>query len=182
MPPAVPQEVLQYLSSEDGLFRADLVQQRPDVTAMLQDPTVRSELLRWLATPEARQEGMAGLTANSLAHVRTSIEAGDRARITELAEALSQHPNYLVRLRSYELLLTLSFPSKDQPRMEALLSSMLGDPHDIVRSQAVRQIARASDAGVNLQHLLRAWHQQAPERGLVGTESYELAQRALNVG
>jgi hypothetical protein len=171
MDPEVPEVVAMYLASDSALFRTQLRRDHPQLDQLLAAPETRRALLRWL-TAEARTAGEHDLLASILGHLRAGVEESEADTI----RPFTLHPVPVVRLRAYELLLTLYFPTENRPALLALLQSMLVDEDDGVRAAAARYVERA-DAGPNLAAFLTGWLGAAEARGWSGSESHRLVVR-----
>lgn len=170
----LPASLRDYLSSSDQLFRAALQQQYPGLERSLPSARVRSAVVAWLAGDEAPRDEFAEVAANALDFIRTRARASE-ARI---ARRFVLHPHPLVRLRADEFLLTLYFPNRNPNAMLSILQSMLLDPADLVRAQAVRYAERIG-IGPELRMLLQQWLDLARAQGFASTEGVELAERLV---
>lgn len=171
----LPDDFRAYLSSSDKLFRAQLLQERPLLAEELKDPSVRTALLAWIASSEAKGASLNAMRSNALEFLRTGASPEEADVVRRFL--LDLDPN--VRLGAFEFLLTLYFPDKDPEALLMLLHSMLMDPSDLVRSQAVHYIERSGLAG-RLRDFLRSWLDAAAARGWDTGEDYELVSRLVD--
>lgn len=170
----LPDAVRDYLSSGDSLYRATLQQQYPNLQRVLTRADARSAVATWLAGEEALRDELAEVAANALEFIRPAARAADAS----IARRFVLHPHALVRLRADELLLTLYFRNRNREATLLLLQSMLLDPADLVRAQAVRHAERVG-VDSTLRTLLQGWLNLARAQGFAATESAELAERLL---
>lgn len=170
----IPPEVKQYLSSDDDLLRARLVQQYPRLQETVDDPKTRVAILEWLASDEAHEKSSAGFASACLKFLRAKASQNE----APIVKTFLLHTDSHVRLRAYEFLLTLFFREKDREAMLGLLHSMLSDSDDMVRAQSARYIERTGAAD-ELQDHLQRWHLDALSRGWRGTQSFELVEHLL---
>lgn len=171
---SIPTVVTAYLSSEDKLRRAQLLADHPELGQLLEDPSTRTELVDWLRTDEADEPESAPLVAGVLMFLRTAAAAHEAAVI----RPFTLHPDPIVRLRAYEILLTLYFPDRNPDALLLVLQSMLSDPHDGVRAQGARYVERAG-AVAELAPFLTGWTRKAREREWDEGESAEVVDRLL---
>lgn len=173
---ALPENIQKYLTVwNDTLARSTLLEEQPELTGLMDEPSTRQTLLDWLAGSESLEPQNVLLTANSLQLLRPQAQSSDAPVVRKLL----MHPEALVRLRTYEFLLTLYFPDKNPEALIMLLNSMLMDADDTIRTQGVRYIQRAN-AVAELHDFLVSWQQAATARGWLTSESYELVQQLLN--
>jgi hypothetical protein len=170
----IPSELKQYLSSEDRLYRARVLEQYPGLQQILENPGTRELIVSWLSSDEAHDKPSAELAASSLKFLRPNARQDDAPVI----RTFLLHADGYVRLRAYEFLLTLYFPDKNREAMLLLLHNMLSDSDDMVRSQGARYIERAGAAS-ELAESLRRWQKNAVSQGWQGTESFELVEGLL---
>jgi len=170
----IPEEVRAYLSSDDALMRAQLLQTYPSLQQTLSDPQTRTALLSWLASDEAWQPDATGFVAHALAYLRVGAKQDE----APIVRTFLVHTDAHVRLRAYEFLLSLYFPDRNPEAMFLLLHGMLLDGDDTVRAQAAHYIERANAVG-ELRGFLESWRKVAPSRGWDGSESFELVERLL---
>lgn len=172
----LPENIQKYLTVwNDTLARGMLLEEQPELTNLLDDPSTRHTLLQWLAGVESLDPQNALLTANALQFLRPSATSSDLSIVRKLL----MHSDTIVRMRTYEFLLTLYFPDKNPEAMLMLLNSMLMDSDDTIRTQGVRYIQRAN-AVAELRDFLMSWQQAAASRGWLDSDSYELVQQVLN--
>lgn len=169
-------EVKAYLASGDALVRAQLLQNYPQLRERLDSPDTIAKLLEWLSGNEPWLEANTALTINVLSFLRAHAKESDAAPL----KALLLHPNALVRLRTYEYLLTLFFPDKNREALFMLFHGMLSDQSEQVRIEGVSYLERAHAVG-ELKPFLERWMKAAEERGLRNSESYERIERLLGL-
>ncbi|MCB0088458.1 MAG: hypothetical protein KDE54_11140 [Caldilineaceae bacterium] len=173
---ALPENIQKYLTVwNDTLARGVLLDEQPELAGLMDEPNTRQTLLDWLAGSESLAPQNARLTANALQFLRPQAQSSD----APIVRKLLMHPDAIVRLRTYEFLLTLYFPDKNPEALIMLLNSMLMDADDTIRTQGVRYIQRAN-AVTELRDFLVSWQQAAAGRGWLNSESYELVQQLLN--
>lgn len=170
----IPIAVHEYLAVNDSLARAQLFQSHPDLKLVLADPRTRAAVLDWLGTEEAWEPSRSSFVANCLAFLRAGAQQDDE----QVVRAFLLHEDPFVRLRAYELLLTLYYPEHNRNAMFLLLHGMLSDPDDRVRVSAAAYIQGVGAAG-ELKGFLQRWLKLAPERGWEGTESFEMVERLV---
>lgn len=170
----IPAEVREYLSVNDSLARLQLFQDHPGLKDLLEASGTRAALLDWLGGEEAWEESRSTFVVSCLELLRSTAQPSDE----QIVRAFLLHPNPFVRLRAYELLLTLYYPETNRNAMFLLLHGMLSDADDRVRVSAAAYIQGIGAAG-ELKSFLERWLKLAPERGWQGTESYELVERLL---
>lgn len=170
----IPNDVKQYLASEDPLYRAHLLEQHPSLQRTLEDPATRDLIVGWLSSDEAHEKQFTELAGACLKFLRPNA----RPEKAPVIRTFLLHPNALVRLRAYEFLLTLYFPDKNREAMVLMLHSMLSDRDDTIRSQGARYIERAGVAP-ELKDFFRHWKEMAVSQGWQGTESFELVEGLL---
>jgi hypothetical protein len=171
---SLPPAVAAYLSSEDGLQRAQLTADHPELQALLRDAGTRLAVLDWLHSDEAQRPESTPLVAGSIGFLRTAAQPDEAAAL----RPYTLHREAKVRLRAYEFLLTLYFPDRNPDALLLVLQSMLSDPDDGVRSQGGRYVERAGAAG-ELAPFLARWSREAPERDWNAGESAEVVNRLL---
>jgi hypothetical protein len=169
----VPEAVAMFLASDSALFRTQLRQEHPELDQQLAAADTRRAMLRWLQSDD-RTPDEPDLVASILGHIRAGADESEADTI----RPLTLHPVPLVRLRAYEFLLTLYFPTENRPALLALLQTMLIDDDDAVRAAAARYVER-SGAAANLDAYLRQWLGSAEGRGWSGTESHRLVVRLI---
>jgi hypothetical protein len=167
----LPDSVTMYLASDSALFRSQLRQDHPELDQQLAAPETRRAMLHWMQSDD-RTPDDPDLIATILGHLRAGADQSEADTI----RPFTLHATPLVRLRAFEFLMTLYFPSENRPALLALLQTMLVDDDDGVRAAAARYVERA-DAAVNLAAYLRQWLGTAEGRGWVGTESHRLVSR-----
>lgn len=167
-------EIREYFSSGDDCHRASILERYPDLKETLREKETRSAILDWLATDEAHAESFTELVFNLLEYIRVGVSENEVSTIRPFL----LNPNPAVRLRSYEVLLTLYFPDKNKEALFVLLHSMLSDDDEMIRAQAVNYIERAN-ATKELLPFLERWRKMAIERGWSKKESFELVERLL---
>jgi hypothetical protein len=170
----VPDEVQQYLSSRDGLFRAALQSQYPNLQARLSDPAVRDAVAAWLASDEALNEGSVDLLMNALEYLRPTATEADGAAV----RSLLMHMEPFVRLAAYNFLVSLYFPDKNRQALLMVLNGMLSDEADAIRQRGAEYVERAG-AGAELKLFLQRWLQTASARGWMDTDTYRLIDRLV---
>ncbi len=169
-----PDQVKEYLASDDALVRKQLFQREPGLQQTLADPETRAAILNWLADDQAWEPSVEGLIQNCLIFLQGDASVSEDKTV----RSFLLHPNPYVRLRAYEFLLSLYFPDKNREALFLLLHGMLSDSDDAVRTQAARYIERAG-AVEELSQFLERWYKTAPNLGWEGTESFELVGRLL---
>jgi len=172
---AIPQEAREYLSAGDGLGRASVQQRHPNVQETLGLPATRAAIVAWLADDEAAAPSNAGFATRCLQHL------GPKAAPHEapVVRRFLLHTSASVRTVAYEFFIVLYFPDKNREALYMLLNTMVVDPEDAVRAQAMRYIERA-DAIEELRPFLTLWRARAYQSGWGGTSAYELANRLLD--
>ncbi len=170
----IPTEVREYLSVNDSLARLQLFQNHPGLKDLLEDPQTRAAVLDWLGSEEAWEGSRSTFVVSCLELLRPAAQPSDE----QIVRAFLLHPDPFVRLRAYEILLTLYYPEHNRNAMFLLLHGMLSDPDDRVRVSAASYIRGVGAAG-ELEGFLRRWLKLAPEKGWEGSESFELVQQLL---
>lgn len=165
----IPAEVREYLTAGDGLGQIAVEEAHPDVKRTLADPRTRVAILNYLATDKPWQEPSPGFIINALAFLQGGAAAGE----IPVIRPYLLHPIAVVRLRAYEFLLSVYFPTQAREPLLLLLQNMLLDPDDVVRAQAVRYAQRANAVG-ELKEFLKRWYKLAPSRRWDATESFDL--------
>jgi hypothetical protein len=171
---SIPPAVRAYLSSEDGLRRAQLSADHPELAEQLADPATRQALLDWLRSDEAQYPEAAPLVAGNIAFLRTAAEPGEASTL----RPYTLHPDPAVRLSAFEFLLTLYFPDRNPDALLMVLQSMLADADDAVRTHGARYVERAGAAS-ELAPFLARWAREAPDRDWQAGESAEVVGRLL---
>ena len=170
----IPDAVRSYLATEDALARAQLVADHPEIEAVLADDDTRRAILDWLSEAEAHRPENTSLVAGSLEFLRSGAGPQDAAAV----RSYTLHPDSGVRLRAFELLLTLYFPDRNRDALLMVLQSMLTDADDLVRTAGARYVDRAG-AAPELGAFLAGWTQEAPARDWHTGESAEVVDRLL---
>ena len=171
----LPESVRSYLATEDALARAQLVADHPEIEAVLADAATRQTILDWLSGAEAQHPEHTSLVLGSLEFLRSGADPQDAAAV----RSYTLHPDAGVRLRAFELLLTLYFPDRNREALLMVLQAMLTDADDRVRSAGARYVDRAG-AAAELGTFLAGWSQQASARDWHTTESAEVVDRLLS--
>ena len=167
----LPDPVMEYLASDSAIYRTQLRRDHPELDQQLGSSETRQAMLRWLGS-EDRTPDEPDLIATVLGHMRADAQESE----AETIRPLTLHAAPVVRLRAFEFLLTLYFPTANRPALIALLQTMLVDDADEVRAAAARYVERADAAG-DLASYLRQWLGAAEARGWVGTESHRQVGR-----
>lgn len=170
----IPTEVREYLAVNDSPARVQLFQSHPDLKDLLEDPRTRAVILDWLGSEEAWDKSRSSFVSNCLEFLRPGAQQSDE----QMVRAFLLHEDPFVRLRAYELLLTLYYPEHNRNAMFLLLHGMLSDPDDRVRVSAAAYIQGVGAAG-ELKGFLQRWLKLAPEKGWEGSESFEMVDRLL---
>ncbi|WP_020669586.1 hypothetical protein [Amycolatopsis nigrescens] len=156
----IPPLVRSYLATDDGMVRNQLLTEHPEVQEQLTDPRTRRAVLDWLGGEEARQAGLAGFVAGCLSYLRTHAVPEEAVEV----RPFTLHPEPVVRVKAYEVLLTLYYPDKNREALLMVLQAMLADPADAVRTQGAHFVASA-DARQELDAFLAGWAREAPGKG-----------------
>ena len=172
---SIPPEVMDYLSSNDSLLRAQLFQRYPNLQQTLDDPSTRNAVLGWLAGGEAWEEKMTHFTMNCLKYLRAKATADE----SQIIRSFLLHPDSHVRLAAYEHLLTLYYPDKNREALVQLLQNMFTDNEEALRVEAARYATQAG-VGAELKGFLVQWRKLAEAKGLGLMPSTELVDRLLN--
>lgn len=170
----IPDLVQKYLTSNDSLARAELLQRNPDLKSFLERPETREAILGWLGSEEAWEPTRSSFVANCLEFLRAGAVPAEEQAV----RAFLLHPDFGVRLRVYEFLLTLYYPERNRNAMFLLLHGMLADPSDRVRVSAVAYI-QGVGATEELRSFLDRWLKLAPGQGWEKTESFEMVEKLL---
>lgn len=171
---SLPDGLMEYLSARDLLTREAALGRHPGLHEVLAEPETRRALLTWLSTDEPWDATAGDLAAQVLEYLHGAASEDDAAGV----KPFLLHPDPQVRLRAYEFLLTLYFPDRNREAVFLLLTGMLSDESDMVRSAGAVYAERAG-AGGELGGFLARWHALAPARGWEESESYELVGRLL---
>lgn len=170
----LPDPWVAYFAAYDVLTREAVLRAHPELRDALQRPETREMLLEWLAGDAAWAPENAGLLPPVLEFLRPGAAEPEAARV----KPLLMHPDPQVRLGAFEFLLTLYFPDRNPEALLLLLSGMLMDESERVRSAGAAYAARAGAQG-HLREFLARWLAMAPARGWAGTESHEMVARLL---
>ena len=170
----IPDEIQQYLSTRDGLSRATLLAQVPDLQERLKDPAIRDAVAAWLASDEANNAAPTDLLMNALEYLRTTATEVDSAAV----RSLLMHPEPFVRLAAYNFLVSLYFPDKNRQALLMVLNGMLADDSDAIRQRGAEYIERAG-AAADLKLFLQRWLQTASTRGWANTDTYRLVDQLV---
>jgi hypothetical protein len=169
----IPIEVRDYLTAGDGLGKAAVMQQHPQVEQTLRAPNTRVALVNYLSSREPWQDPPA-LTIGALAHLQNGASEKESVKIRPLAK----HPEALVRLRVDEYLMAIYYPGRDEAQMANLFQEMLQDRDEIVRVQSARWI-QGLKLGPPMRVQLNQWAKLAVERKWDRYESFEIIQGLL---
>ena len=169
---SIPPVIRSYLATEDGMARAQLGSDHPELERQLADPATRRAVLDWLRTDQAQRPEFAELVMGCIGFLRAAAEPDE----TPVVRPFTLHPAPEVRLRAFEFLLTLYFPERNRDALLLVLQSMLADADDAVRTQGARFVERAG-AGAELGLFLAHWSQQAADRDWDTGEAAELVER-----
>jgi hypothetical protein len=174
--PELPADVRDYLSSEDVLYRAELLRRSPDTMRLLEEASTAAAVREWLGSQEAQGAEAADLVVGALNYLtrRPSADGTDE----ELVARFRSHPSPRVRLRALEYEASRRFQSGDTQALIATLAQMLEDDHETVRAQSARLIRRA-DLGDEMRDTLAEWHRRAERRRDETAESRELVGELL---
>src|SRR5262245_11175162 len=135
----IPQAIVEYLSTGDGVRLAELRQQYPELPQQLRDPAVRRNLLALLDSPAVRADPDSDWTAALLRFLRTDASPAESPLVRPFLTATSP----MTRLRAFEFLVFAHFGDQDRTQLLTLLKQMLMDPDDMVRAQAAEYVQRA---------------------------------------
>jgi hypothetical protein len=166
--------VLEYLDARDALTREAVFRRHPALRDAVGTPGLRSELVEWLGTDPPWQPEQAERTARAIDLVRSGEAEDDAPTI----KPFLLHPAERVRLRAYEFLLGLYFPDRNPDAVFLLLTGMLSDESEMVRSSGAAYVARVG-ARDQLRPFLQRWLAMAAARGWQGSESHDLVTRLL---
>ncbi len=169
----IPIEVRDYLTAGDGLGMVAVHEQYPHVDQVLRAPSTRVALLNYLASQEPWHDPP-GLTIGALVLLKNGASAAESQQLLHLLE----HPIGLVRLRLYQYLVQIYYPSRNMPPMIAIFQKMLADPDEVVRVQAARWI-QGFKLGAQMRPTLEQWTIIAAERKWNHGESYDIIQGLL---
>ena len=171
---AIPQEAREYLSAGDGLGQASVQQRHPNIQETLGAPATRAAIVAWLAHGETATPPNAGFVTRCLQYL------GPKAAPHEahVVRRFLLHSSASVRTAAYEFFIALYFPDRNREALYMLLNTMMIDPDDGVRAQAVRYIERAG-ATEELRPFLTQWRAGAYQSGWGRTSAYELVERLL---
>jgi len=176
-PTGVPQEVLSYVASFDGLSRASIKKEHPDVGKMAASKETRDALWRWLKTPSAQDKRMAGLVAGVL-----RLGGATTTSNIEIVRPFLHHSRADVRLEAYTCMIRAFFTAKERKgEMVVLLQEMFSDTSALVSRNAItwmRAAIKAADARRELEPMLQQWYKNATPADKK-TERYELVGQLL---
>lgn len=170
----VPQGMLEYLAVADLLAREDVLRRNPELREFLGSQAARQGVSEWLASDGAWAGPSAAAVEGALDYLRQSAVPDDAA----IVKPILLHPAERARLRAYEFLLGLYFPDRNPDAVFLLLTGMLSDESDMVRSAGAVYVERVGATG-QLRTFLERWRNMAQARGWAGTESYEQVARLL---
>lgn len=164
---AIPVDVREFLTAGDGLGQAAVMERHPNVKQNLKSPETRAALVAYLSSNEPWDNPTPSLTLNALAH----IQRGATPEEAEHIRPFLLHDNPWVRLRTYQYLMVLFYPTKERQSMLTLFAGMLLDPDEVVRLQGARLIT-GTQTEKDLTPFLTRWLQTAKARGWEKLDSY----------
>jgi hypothetical protein len=165
----IPIEVRDYLTAGDGLAQAAVHEQYPNLDQVLNAPTTRSAILRYLSSDEPLTDPSSDLTINALGFLQSAATAKESASIRHLL----RHPNPWVRVTTAEYMMAVYYPARDRNSMLTLFKEMLNDTDEVVRVQAARWV-KGINAAPDLEGFLENWLALARKNKWDKTESFQM--------
>jgi hypothetical protein len=171
----LPTELIDYFSQDGGLGELEVLRRHPGVNQRVETPETRRTLLEWLAGDDPWSAGREGVLVHVLQFVRGRADAGEAPRV----KPFLLHSEPRVRQAAYDFLLALYFPDRNPDAVFLLLTGMLSDESDAVRTAGALYAAR-TEATEALRGFLARWLALAPARGWSGTDSHAQVARLVN--